>query len=91
MMARNSSDNFDPALLKQAFGAVVTRHRVKLAMSRERFGEMVGIGGSHLSRIERGEYAPNLITIRKIADGIGYTSGELLDETDDYLIRHLLG
>ena len=86
-MTRNSADNFDPDSLKSAFGSVVSRHRIKLGMSRERFAETVGIGGSHLCRIERGEYAPNLITIRKIADALGYTSGELLDETDDYLIH----
>lgn len=87
MMIRNSSDNFDPELLKAAFGAVVVRHRVKLGMTRERFAETAGIGGSHLSRIERGDYAPNLITIRKIADALGYTSGELLDEADDYILH----
>lgn len=83
MMTRDPDNSPDPALLKSAFGAVVVRHRIDLGMTREQFAEMAGLGASHLCRIERGEHAPSLITIRKIADALGYTCGELLDETQE--------
>lgn len=87
MMTCDTNNSSDPALLKSAFGAVVVRHRIEIGMNREQFAEMAGLGASHLCRIERGDHAPSLITIRKIADAFGYTCGELLDETDEYLIN----
>ena len=87
MMACNRSNTPNPASLKAAFGAVILARRIKMGLNRERFAEMAGIGASHLCRIERGDHAPSIITIRKLADAFGCTSGELLDEADEHEAR----
>lgn len=87
IMACNHSNTLDPASQKVAFGAVVAAHRIKMGLNRERFAVMAGIGASHLCRIERGDHAPSIITVRKLADAFGCTSGELLDEADEYETR----
>lgn len=86
-MTSNHANSPDPASLKAAFGAVVSVHRINMGLNRERFAKMAGVGASHLCRIERGDLAPSIITLRKLADAFGCTSGELMDEADEYETR----
>lgn len=43
---------------------------------------MAGIERSHMGKIERGEHAPTLVLILRIAKALGRSAGELILETE---------
>lgn len=83
-----NSNDLDPATIKLAFGSIITARRISMGLNRETFASIARLGGSHLCRIERGDMAPSIITICRIAYAFGCSPGDLMDETEEY-IRHL--
>jgi transcriptional regulator with XRE-family HTH domain len=61
-------------------GQSVRAHRIKRFMSQEEFANFVGLSRDHLGRIERNEHQPHLSTIKKIADKLGVSPNELIDQ-----------
>ena len=70
----------DPAALKEAFGRVVARRRFEARLAQRPFSLMAGLGNTHLRSIERGEVAPSIVTVMKLAEALDLSPGALLDE-----------
>lgn len=66
----------------KAFGAAVVAVRTEDGISQEALANMAGIERSHMGKIERGEHAPTLVLIFRIARALGRTAGELILEAE---------
>lgn len=75
------SRTFDP-IVAVAFGLATRRARMARGMAQERLARDAAIEASHLGRVERGESAPTLSTILKIARGLQCRASELVDEAE---------
>lgn len=71
---------FDPEPIRQAFGAVVARHRIEAGLKQRVFSRIIGISNSHLRSIESGKVSPTLVTICKIASALDVEPSELVSE-----------
>jgi transcriptional regulator with XRE-family HTH domain len=74
-----------PAL---AFGAVVRALRTADGVAQEALAHRAGIERSHMGKIERGEHMPTLALILRIANALERSAGELLLETEAFLLLH---
>ena len=61
------------------FGAQVRRIRIAQGFGKREFALHADIEYSQLSKIERGDANPTLITVELIADGLGIQMKELFD------------
>ncbi|HEY1132496.1 MAG TPA: helix-turn-helix transcriptional regulator [Roseateles sp.] len=66
----------------RAFGAAVVAARSEDGIAQEALAHMAGIERSHMGKIERGEHAPTLVLILRIARALGRSAGELILETE---------
>ena len=87
MDSRPDNKTFEDAAYKAAFGEVVYKRRVDAGLNRQLFSRMAGGGASHVCRIESGEAAPSIVTVRKLAEALGSKPSDLLDEADELLRR----
>ena len=62
-----------------AFGTRVAKLRREKNISQEALAFECGINRTYIGEIERGEKTPSLITIVKIAAGLGISKSELMD------------
>ena len=67
------------ALVKQ-FGESVRRHRQRRGWSQEQLAEAAELDRTYVSGIERGTRNPTLSTMGRIADALGVTVIELLQD-----------
>lgn len=67
------------------FGRVVRDARTLQGIAQKTLAQLAGIERSHMGKIERGEYTPNLIEIHKIARALSCSSGDLLTATENIL------
>jgi transcriptional regulator with XRE-family HTH domain len=71
----------EPALvakLEVRFGRVIRRLRKKAGVAQEKLAEVAGLHRTHISLIERGEQAPGLLVIEKLAMALNTTMAKLL-------------
>lgn len=61
-------------------GHKIKELRLQRDLSQERFGEIFGMTAQRIHSIEAGEKFPRLTTLVKIADGLGISVFEILDE-----------
>jgi len=73
------------AELAQAFGAAVRALRTERGVAQESLANLAGIERSHMGKVERGEHAPTLAIIFKIADALGCSTAVLMTETEKRL------
>lgn len=66
----------------KAFGAAVVAARTEDGIAQEALAHMAGIERSHMGKIERGEHAPTLVLIFRIARALGRSAGELILEAE---------
>lgn len=66
----------------KAFGAAVVAARTVDGISQEALANLAGIERSHMGKIERGEHAPTLILIFRIAKALGRGAGELIADAE---------
>ena len=64
---------------KIKFGQQVIRLRTEKGLSQEALAFHSGINRTYVGEIERGEKCPSLITIIKIANGLGVSKKILMD------------
>jgi transcriptional regulator with XRE-family HTH domain len=76
------STTFD-AELAQAFGAAVRALRTERGIAQETLANLAGIERSHMGKIERGEHAPSLAIIFKIARALECNPSILITKTED--------
>ena len=75
------STTFD-AELAQAFGAAVRALRTDRGIAQETLANLAGIERPHMGKIERGEHAPTLAIIFKIAGALECSTAALMAETE---------
>ena len=67
----------DPILV--TIGAHVRRLRKSRGLTQALLAQTVGINPNLLGRIERGDQNPTVLTLWKIAEGLGVTLGDLVE------------
>ncbi len=73
------------AELAQAFGMAVRALRTERGIAQETLANMAVIERSHLGKIERGEHAPTLSVIFKIAGALECSTAVLMTATENQL------
>lgn len=73
------------AELAQAFGAAVRALRTHRGIAQETLADLAGIERSHMGKIERGEHAPTLAVIFKIAGALECSTAVLMAEAESRL------
>lgn len=68
--------------LAQQFGTVLRRRREAIGVSQEALAADAGLHRTYMSMLERGVRMPSILVVKKIADAMGTTMGELLTEVD---------
>lgn len=76
------------AELAQAFGAAVRALRTERGIAQETLANLAGIERSHMGKVERGEHAPTLAVIFKIAGALGCSTAVLMAEAEGRLQRN---
>lgn len=72
-----ASPNADPAL-----GAAIRRLREERGMSMEALAYKAGVTLNTITRLELAQSEPGWMTVRKVAEGLGITLGELAAEVE---------
>lgn len=70
------------AELAQAFGVAVRALRMERRIAQETLANLAGIERSHMGKIERGEHAPTLAVIFKIAGALECSTAVLMAEAE---------
>ena len=65
----------------KCFGASVRKLRSGLGISQEELAERADLHRTYIVGIERGARNPTLLTIKKLARGLGVSTADLLSET----------
>lgn len=78
------STTFD-AELAQAFGAAVRAARTEQGIAQETLANLAAVERSHIGKIERGEHAPTLVIIFKIARALACSVADLMAATESLL------
>lgn len=76
------------AELAQAFGAAVRALRTERGIAQETLANLAGIERSHVGKVERGEHAPTLAVIFKIAGALECSMAVVMTETEVRLQRN---
>ena len=63
------------------FAASVRKLRYGLGISQEELAERADLHRSYIADLERGARNPTLLTIKKLARGLGVSAADLLSET----------
>ncbi len=61
-------------------GLRIRRLREKANISQEALGQIAGLHRTYIGAIERGERNPSVLSLKKIADSLKVTLGDLFDE-----------
>ena len=72
------------ASTKEEFGVRVRALRKQTGLSQERFADAIGVGRSHLWKIENGKANPTLEIIVKIARGLDISLAQLFEAMDEW-------
>jgi transcriptional regulator with XRE-family HTH domain len=64
----------------KCFGASVQKLRYGLGISQEKLAERTNLHRTYIADIERGARNPTLLTIKKLAKGLGISAADLLSE-----------
>ena len=61
-----------------ALGATIRRLRFDKGISQEDLALLIGVDRSYLGRVERGDNNVAILTLKKISDGLGTSTSEIL-------------
>jgi transcriptional regulator with XRE-family HTH domain len=70
----------DGASLQEKLGAAIRDRRTTLQMSQEAFADSIKMHRAYYSKIERGERNVTLVTLWRVARGLGLEPSQLLRE-----------
>ena len=59
------------------FGGKLRTLRARRKLSQRQLGHMLGVGGTHIGKLERSEKTPNVALLLKIADLFGVSLDQL--------------
>lgn len=74
----------DPAIAR-AFGQALVAMRREVNVSQENLALLAGVDRSYMGKLERGQGAPNLAAVVRIAAALGCTATELVRRFEDVL------
>jgi len=63
--------------IKKLFGRAVRNARLRANLSQEELADAAGLDRTYIGGVERGERNPSLISLQKIASGLGTTLRDL--------------
>ena len=63
--------------IKKSFGQRIQELRHKIGLSQEKFALLIGMDRTYLASVETGKRNISLVNIKKLADGLGISLGEL--------------
>jgi len=66
----------------KCFGTSVRKFRSGLGFSQENLAERADLHRTYIADIERGARNPTLLTIKKLAKGLGVSAADLLSEAN---------
>jgi len=75
-MPNLSSQRQDPTLV--AIGGAIRRIRKLRSLSQEKLALLAEVDPSYLGRVERGDNAPAILTLKKLADSLQVSMAELM-------------
>ncbi len=64
-------------------GNRIKKRRESLGLQVKELSQQIGVTSSLISQVERGKAYPSIVTIKKIADALRTTVGELIGENED--------
>lgn len=79
-----------PDRLLLRVGLVIRRHRENLKLTQEEFADAHGINRPYYGAVERGTQNLTLLSLARLAAGIGKTLSELFDEVERLDLDHAL-
>lgn len=71
-----------PKILK-SFGQLVKQRRLSLGISQEELGLRANLDRTYISGIERGVRNPSLTALVDLAQGLGISTSEMLDQLEN--------
>lgn len=78
----------DPAIAR-AFGQALVAMRREINVSQENLALLAGVDRSYMGKLERGQGAPNLAAVVRIAAALGCSAAELVRRSEDVLVNAL--
>jgi len=80
MLFPGCSKSMHSSTVIECFGAFVRKLRHGLEISQEELAERADLHHTYIADIERGARNPTLLTIKKLAKGLGVSAADLLSE-----------
>ena len=80
MLFLGCSKSMHSSIIK-CFAAPVRKLRSGLGISQEELAERADLHRTYIADVERGARNPTLLTIKKLAKGLGVSAADLLSET----------
>jgi transcriptional regulator with XRE-family HTH domain len=74
--------------MADAFGTAIREKRHALKLSQEELAARCGLHRTYLADVERGQRNPSLVSILRIASGLGVPASDLLAATEAHLKPH---
>lgn len=68
----------DEADLTGRLGKAVKAHRLRTGLSQDKFADTIGMHRAYFSAIERGERNVTLVTMNRVARGLGVKLADLI-------------
>ncbi len=75
----------NPKAVAAAFGTAIREKRHALNLSQEELAARCGLHRTYLADVERGERNPSLVSILRIASGLGVPASDLMAATETHL------
>lgn len=70
-------------MIQCKFGLTIKKFREQTGLSQEKFALKIGMDRTYYSSVEAGKRNISLVNIKKIADGLEISLGELFKATDE--------
>lgn len=71
--------------IQKTFGTCIRNFRLQNGLSQEKFALKIGMDRTYYASIESGKRNLSLVNIKKIADGLGISLGDLFSAIDQYM------
>jgi len=81
MLCLGWSEDMHSSTVITCFAASVRKLRYGLGISQEALAERADLHRTYIADLERGARNPTLLTIKKLAKGLGVSAADLLSET----------
>lgn len=74
----------------EQMGTRIRKKRESIGIQIKILSEQIGVTSSLISQIENGKAFPSIVTLKKVADALNTTVGELIGEKEDYIKNPLM-